>query len=69
MLATIHPERFETSHRNENDRRYVVVYDRVTGESDQWPDYHGISEIIRGWMEARLQNPSGRRSDGSERQS
>jgi hypothetical protein len=64
MLATIHPERFETSHRNENDRRYVVVYDRATGETEMWPDYCGISEIVRGWMEARL-NPSRRRSDGS----
>jgi hypothetical protein len=70
MLATIHPERFETSHRTENERRYVVVFDRVTGETELWPDYHGVSEIIRGWMEARLQNHSGRRSDGSsERQS
>lgn len=62
MLATYYPERFETTHRCENDRRYVVVYDRVTGETDQWPDYYGISDVVRGWMEARLQS-SGRRDD------
>ena len=66
MLATLYPERFETTHRNENDRRYVVVFDRVTGETEQWPDYQGISNVIRGWMEARMQ-PPGRRPDDCPR--
>lgn len=62
MLATLYPERFETTHRTDPERRYVVVFDRVTGETEEWPDYYGISAIIRGWMEARMQSP-GRRDD------
>lgn len=68
MLATLYPERFETTHRTENDRRYVVVFDRVTGETELWPDYHGISDVIRGWMEARLQSPGRRDDDPSNRE-
>lgn len=51
-------ERFAVQHRRDQSagRIFVVVTDRLTGKSEEWPDYLGIDAAIRQWQLQQIQD-------------